>query len=255
VVKALESGKHVFVEKPLCRTTAELASIKQLWAGHGGRVKMSSNLVLRAAPLYLWLKAQIAEGRFGEIYAFDGDYLYGRLHKITEGWRGSVDDYSVIKGGGVHLLDLLVWLTGQRPASVVAMGNGISTRDSKFRYDDYISATLQCPSGLVARITANFGSVHRHQHVVKVYGTSATFIYDDAGARLHESRDPQTASREIEMNPLPASKGALIEGFVDSIERNVDITSDTESHFDVISISAACDEALTSRTLTEVHYV
>jgi predicted dehydrogenase len=67
--------------------------------------------VLRAAPLYLWLQQEVKRGSFGEIYAFNGDYLYGRLHKITMGWRKEVSNYSVMLGGGIHLVDLMVWLT------------------------------------------------------------------------------------------------------------------------------------------------
>ena len=69
-----------------------------------------------------------------------------------------------MEGGGVHLLDLLLWITGERPTSVTAMGNRICTRGTAFRYDDYVAATLQAPSGLVSRVTANFGCVHRHHH-------------------------------------------------------------------------------------------
>src|SRR5262249_61070114 len=56
VVAALNAGKHVFVEKPVCRTTEELHTVKQAWARHRGKLKLTSNLVLRAAPIYQWLK-------------------------------------------------------------------------------------------------------------------------------------------------------------------------------------------------------
>ena len=253
VVKALDSGKHVFVEKPLCRTLEELTGIKQALSRNQGRVKLVSNLILRAAPVYVWLKEQIAAGEFGEIYAFDGDYLYGRLHKITDGWRNEVVDYSVMEGGGIHLIDLMIWLTGQRPVSVFAAGNRISTRDTKFRYDDYVSANIQCSSGMIARITANFGCVHRHQHVVRVFGTRATFIYDDAGPRVHESRDPENAPRPVLLPALAPSKGELIGPFVDAILEDREI--DTQSHFDVISIASACDDSLRAGALSEVRYV
>ena len=50
---------------------------------------LACNLVLRAAPLYVGgSKRPSARGELGEIYAMDGDYLYGRLPKITDGWRG-----------------------------------------------------------------------------------------------------------------------------------------------------------------------
>ena len=52
VAAALGAGKHVFVEKPLCRTLEELAEVRRLWSAAGGRLKLGSNLVLRAAPLY-----------------------------------------------------------------------------------------------------------------------------------------------------------------------------------------------------------
>ena len=87
VLQALEAGKHVFVEKPLCTKKQELKMIKHLWQKHDGKLKLFSNLVLRTAPLYRWLRSQIEEGQFGKLYSFDGEYLYGRIYKITQEWR------------------------------------------------------------------------------------------------------------------------------------------------------------------------
>ena len=98
-VAALEAGKHVFVEKPVCRTADEVRSLSRALDDHPGLV-LGSNLVLRAAPLYRFAREQASAGAFGTLYAFDGDYLYGRLHKITDGWRGDIADYSVMLGGG-----------------------------------------------------------------------------------------------------------------------------------------------------------
>ena len=82
VMAALSADKHVFVEKPLCRSVAELRAVRSAWT-HTQNCHLRSNFVLRAAPLYTWLRSFIAERRLGVIYAFDGDYLYGRLRKIT----------------------------------------------------------------------------------------------------------------------------------------------------------------------------
>ncbi|NJO20627.1 MAG: Gfo/Idh/MocA family oxidoreductase, partial [Spirulinaceae cyanobacterium RM2_2_10] len=204
----LESGKHVFVEKPLCCSREELERLKQV-CQRCPDLKLESNLVLRSAPLYRWLKAQIEAGLFGEIYAFDGDYLYGRLHKITQGWRKDVEHYSVMLGGGIHLIDLMLWLLGDRPRQVSALGNRLCSEGTAFRYCDFVSAQFQFASGAVGRITANFGCIHRHQHVLRVFGTAASFIYDDAGARLHLTRDPALKAAPVALDPLPASKGEL----------------------------------------------
>jgi predicted dehydrogenase len=252
---ALRAGKHVFVEKPLCGSRDELKKLKAAWAAQGGRLKLSSNLVLRAAPLYREARRMAKEGAFGELYAIDGEYLYGRLHKITEGWRKAVDHYSVMVGGGIHLADLLLWLTGQRPNRVTASGNRICTRDTEFRYPDYVAATLDFPSGLVGRLTANFGCVHRHQHVVRMFGTKATLLVDDAGPRLHESRDPARPSRRLDAAALPATKGDLIPDFVEAVVRDADLGRDTQAFFDGLSLCLACDEALKHQTGVTIEYV
>src|SRR6185312_15632456 len=136
VLAAFAAGKHVFCEKPLCRTPAELAQI----VAARGQLHLQCNLILRAAPLYRWLRDAIRAGELGDVYAFDGDYLYGRLHKITDGWRKGVEDYSVIQGGGVHLIDLMMWLLDEAPRRVTAAGNRIATRDTEFRYLDFAAA-------------------------------------------------------------------------------------------------------------------
>jgi len=255
VVAALRAGKHVFVEKPLCQTEAELQQIQRAWAEAGGRLKLASNLVLRAAPLYQWLRAKIQAGDFGQIYAFDGEYLYGRLHKLTDGWRRDVEHYSVMHGGGIHLIDLMLWLLGERPTTATAFGNRLATADTKFRYEDFVAASLQMPSGLAARIVANFGCVQRHQHVVRIYGTRATFLYDDAGPRLHLTRDPAVAASMITLAPLPPSKGALIPAFVAAVQNDTALDAETQSFLDGLTISAACDRALHSRQLEQITYL
>jgi predicted dehydrogenase len=254
VVKALDAGKHVFVEKPLCQTAEELTAIRSAWLRHGGRLKLASNLVLRGVPVYGWLKNKIAAGDMGEVYAADGEYLFGRLEKITHGWRKDVDDYSVMAGGGIHLIDLLVWLTGQRPEAVTAAGNRICARGTAFRHDDFVAATLRYPSGMVGRVCANFGCVHRHQHLLRIFGTAATFLYDDMGPRWHWTRDPAAAAAPVTLPTLPAAKSCLIGPFVDAVRGGEDRGAETQGHFDTVSIVLACDQALRTGTSTEVCY-
>jgi predicted dehydrogenase len=253
-VDALRAGKHVFVEKPMCRSLAELHEIAEAWRA-AGHPHVASNLPLRGASLYQGLRQAIEAGELGTIYAFDGDYLYGRLHKLTDGWRGDVDDYSVMQGGGVHLVDLMLWLTGERPVSVSAAGNRVCTAGTAFRYDDFVAATFRFESGLIGRITANFGCVHRHQHVVRVFGTAATFIYDDLGPRIHPSRDPSVTAIPVDLSPLPLVKGVLIPPFVAAIAAGDDGRARTRHDFDVISACFAADAAAKADSRVEVEYV
>lgn len=250
---ALAAGKHVFVEKPLCRTLAELRSIKEAWLAAG--THFASNLVLRAAPLYAWLRDEVEAGSFGDLYSLDGDYLYGRLWKITDGWRNAVTDYSVVLGGGIHVADLMLWLAGERPVSVSAHGNRICSEGTQFRYFDFVAATFAFPSGLVGRITANFGSVHPHQHVLRAFGTEATFLADDSGARVYRVRDPGAPPQRLELAALPSSKAALIPAFLDRVQAGEPLPAAAQHDFDVISMCVAAGRAASEGGTIGIEYV
>lgn len=254
VCRSLEAGKHVFVEKPLCLKRNELELVSRRWREKGDRW-IASNLVLRSAPIYVWLREQIRAGHMGKVYAIDGDYLYGRIHKIVDGWRSEVDGYSVMMGGGIHMADLMLWLTGDRPSRVRATGNSICTATSKFRYPDFVNATYLFESGMIGRITANFGCVHRHQHVLRVFGTEATFIYDDQGPRWIDNRDPETPARAIELDPLPAHKWDLIPDLVAGINSGDTPVARVQQEFDLISICLAADESVACDSEIEIEYV
>lgn len=252
-VRGLEAGKHIFVEKPLCRSVDELRALRSVW--ERSRTAVGSNLVLREAPLYAWVAAAARRGELGRIYAFDGDYLYGRIEKVATGWRKDVDQYSVMQGGGIHLIDLMLWITGERPVSAFALGSRIATAETAFRYQDMIAASYRFTSGLVGRVTANFGCVHPHQHVVRVFGTAATFLHDDRGPRLRTSRDPTDAGQPLHLAAEPARKGALLSRFVDAILRGRYSEADLRRELDVVSVAVAADEAVRSGSEVAVTYV
>lgn len=262
VMLALRRGKHLFVEKPLCRSLDELRAMKGAWQ-FAGKPALESNLMSRASPLYNWLATFVKRGGVGEIYAIDAEYWYGRLHKITHGWRRLVPDYSVMQGGAVHLLDVVFMLTDERPTSCVAYGNRICSEGTEFKYDDYRTAIYTFPSSMLLRLTANFGCVHRHQHILRVFGTRATFLLDDAGARVHTTRDNITSGLPEGLNPAlpidlpyrPVSKGDLIAPFLELIRSGGDTGSLAQRNFDVMSAVLACDEAVKAGVEVPVEYV
>lgn len=245
VKHALEADKHVFVEKPLCQHESQA---RELWALLRERPELvlSSNLLLRVSPRFELVKRWIDDGRFGRIYYLEGEYDYGRLWKLTEGWRGDLDVYSVTLGGTVHIVDLLLWMTGDRVERVTARGNRIVTEGSKFRFDDLVVATLELQSGVIAKVGANFGCVHPHYHDVKVFGSKATFV-NGLGDGVLWTDDGKGPVPERVPAPYPGvRKGDLIGSFISAATRGRPPIVVAEEVFEVMAVCFAIDRAAAS---------
>lgn len=254
IVRAIANDKHVFVEKPLCLTEGQATHIRQL-LGAQPSVKLSSNLILRQCPRFIALKERIEHGDFGELFLLEGHYEYGRLHKITEGWRGAIDFYSVVYGGAIHLIDLMLWLTGDDVVEVAAFGNQIASRGTQFKYNDTVVAALKFAGGVVGKVGVSYGCVRPHFHELKVCGTKATFINGDPHGLLYESRDPNVAPTPV-TQPYPgASKGALIEGFIDAILEDAEPPVGKEDVFRTMSVCLAIEKAAATGTTCPVRCI
>ncbi len=239
---ALAAGKHVFVEKPLCQSRAQADELWAAWREHPG-LRLSSNLPLRMSPRFRQLRDWIAAGRLGDLYYLEGDYDYGRLWKITEGWRGDEEFYSVVQGGAVHMVDLLLWLAGRRVTEVMALGSRKATRDTKFGFDDFALAALTFEDGTVAKVTANFAIVHPHFHALKICGTDGTFINRRDDAELWVQRGDD-AEPELVDAPYPGiHKGDLLHSFVESIVTGAPAEVTGEDVFDTMAVLFAIEDA------------
>ena len=245
VVRALERGKHVFVEKPLVQTREHAEEVHALLADRA-ELRLSSNLPLRRSPRFRWLKEQLGAGSLGRHYYFEGDYEYGRGWKLTEGWRGQIDYYSVTLGGAVHLVDLLLWLTGDRVTRVTAHGNRIATAGTQYRHDDLVVAVLELESGALAKISANFGCVHAHFHGIKLFGTEGTFVNGLENGTLWHRRGREALAEPV-TEPYPGmEKGDLIRSFVGAILGEGEPEVSEREVFDTLAVCFAIDAAVAS---------
>lgn len=242
VMAALAAGKHVFVEKPLCLFEHELVDIRRALVA-SPKSRLSSNLILRKSPRFARLREQVRAGKLGTPYYAEADYNYGRLNKIIDGWRGHASYYSVVHGGAIHMLDLLFWIFGERPVAVAAFGNSVATRGTGFRFKDCVTALLKFPSGLTAKVTANFGCVFPHHHNLSIYGTDATFVHDHQGARFYTSRDPAVAPQIVEDAYAGAAKGDMLPSFVAAILGEGEPEVSVDDVLDTMAVSLAIEKA------------
>jgi predicted dehydrogenase len=255
-VKALENQKHVFVEKPPCLFREEAVTIKELLKKNSF-LMLSSNLNLRTCPRFRNLRALIRSGEMGEVFYFEGDYLWGRIKKLTNGWRGKMPFYSLVYGAAVHIIDLLIWLVGKEPVEVKGYGNQIATRGSGFGYTDFAVLLLRFDDGTLAKISANGGCVHPHFHKVTVYGTKQTFLHELRGGQLISSCEPHAQAKALSDDYPGKEKGMVIHSFVDSV-----INDDAEAAivsaddvFNVMSVCFAAEESIHSNKTVLIDYI
>ena len=254
IVRAIEQGKHVFVEKPLVLFERELRHVRALTRQHPG-VRLSSNLVLRRCPRFLQLRQMIRQGDFGELYHLEGDYNYGRIHKILSGWRGRLDFYSVFLGGAVHIVDLLMWLSGCRITKVASFGTNIATKQTSFRFNDMVVALFTFDNGMTGKVAANFACVYPHFHKLSVYGTKATFENDITAARVYVSREEGVAPTGLDAAYPGVGKGDLIKSFIDSIITGAEAEVTPDDVFDTMSVCLAVEKAMETGEVVDVEYI
>lgn len=251
---AIEQGKHIYVEKPLCLDPEEAREIRKLLNANP-HVRFSSNHVLRVSSRFQELKQRVQSGEFGEIYYLEGDYQYGRLHKITSSWRGEIPFYSVVHGGAIHVIDLLLWLTEDEVMEVSAYGNQIASRDTRFRFNDMVVAILKMKSGAVAKISANFGCQRPHFHAVEVYGTKKAFLNRPASAEIWESTEKGAEPVEMETPYRDYQKPDLICRFIDWIRGKGEPLVTPDDVFRTMATCFAVEEAATVGRPVSVQFI
>lgn len=242
VIRALDRGKHVFCEKPLCVNEAELAAIRAA-RGRNPGIRLSTNTILRMSPRFRDLRERICRGELGRLYYLEADYNYGRLSKLKEGWRGNILDYSVMLGGGIHMVDLVLWLSSRRVVEVSAAGNKICSAGYGFTTPDMVVSILRFDDGTLAKVSANFGCVYPHFHKLEVYGTEATFVNDQGAASLYNSRDRDMRPEQIETAYPGIEKGDLIPSFIDAIRSNGPAEVEEDAVFSAMEVCLAIDRS------------
>jgi predicted dehydrogenase len=252
IINCLLNDKHIFVEKPICLNASEYKKIKEI-IEKKPQLKLSSNFVLRNSPQFVKLNKLIKRNCFGKIFYINSEYNYGRIHKLSE-WRGSIPYYSVMHGGGLHLIDLVLFLTNKRAVAVVASGNKIATSNIHFRHDDCVSAIIKYEDNSIMSISSNFGCVTPHHHTISVYGTKMSFIQKYKDAKIFTSRDKNTNIEKMSTKYKNKDKSKILDSFVNSILFNKNALVTKKQTLESIAISIAINKSLKSKKWEKIEY-
>ena len=117
-VSALEAGLHVICEKPFVADVAEAERVLAAAAAAGRQVAV--NHEFREMPIYRALREQIGAADVGRL-VFCQIWQLMDLAPWDEpvAWRAAMPNRTLFEGG-VHLVDLLTLLFGEKPTAVYA---------------------------------------------------------------------------------------------------------------------------------------
>jgi len=164
--KALDAGKHVMVEKPLCTTSAEAEELVELAASKKLTLMVGHTFEYNAAVHKL--RALVEDGTLGELYYIYSQRLnLGRVRSdINTMWNLAPHDVSII----LHCLR-------REPVRVSAKGL-IQLQPG---IEDVVFMVLEFEGGIIAHIHNSWLDPNKIRRMTLV-GSSKMVVYDDVSA-------------------------------------------------------------------------
>jgi len=161
--RALEAGKHAFVEKPLALTAEDAREVAAL-AEAGDRILMVDHLLVYH-PAVQKMKALVEEGALGEVF-----YLYGNRQNL-----GIVrPDENALWSLGPHDISVMLWLVGERPVEVGARGESYLQPG----VEDVVFGWMRFPSGVMGHLHLSWLDPHKMRRMT-VIGSEKMAVFDD----------------------------------------------------------------------------
>ena len=162
---ALRAGRDVFVEKPLCLSGDQAASLCAL-AEQGGRILMVGHLLLYH-PAVERLKGLIDDGELGDVlYVYAQRLNLGVVRRDENAWWSLAP----------HDISVANYLFGASPEAVSATGS--SYLQSERGIEDVVFATLHYPGGRMAHVHVSWLDPHKKRKLT-VVGDRKMAVFDD----------------------------------------------------------------------------
>ena len=162
-LQTLQSGRHVFVEKPLAMSVSEVDTLAALAAKQ--RLTLMVGHTFLYNPAVLFLKQLIDSGELGRIY-----YLYAQ--RLNLGVVRS--DVNALWNLAPHDVSIFNFLLGSAPTAVVAHGTDYLQKG----IEDVVFAHLEYPGQVRASLHVSWLDPNKVRKVTLV-GSRKMVVYDD----------------------------------------------------------------------------
>jgi UDP-2-acetamido-3-amino-2,3-dideoxy-glucuronate N-acetyltransferase len=240
--RALESGKDVFVEKPLALSAREGSELVDL-AARNRRILMVGH-ILQYHPAVRKLKALIDSGSLGRI-----DYVYS--NRLNMGKIRTEEN--ILWSFAPHDISVLLGLLGEEPESVTCDGGSYLSQ----RVADVTVSQFTFASGVRAHIFVSWLHPFKEQRLV-VVGSEKMAVFDDTASHKlvlyphrveWKERVPTALKADAEPVAIEATEPLRNEcrHFLDCLVSRRSPLTDGREGLRVLRVLNACQEALEGR--------
>ncbi|MCE7008477.1 Gfo/Idh/MocA family oxidoreductase [Kibdelosporangium philippinense] len=191
-VRAASQGKHVVVEKPLCLTTEEFASLESAASTHG--VHVVEAIPTAGHPWQAAVREIVSAGEFGALQ---------RIHTRIQFLPPTAGSYRTRPelGGGIFFDSASYWL--QAVQSTIGLDGAIGTGESAFDgpngTDTAFQAELNWKDGREATLDCSIGG----KHIAEV-----EFLFTTASVRVRNLLRPVAAPLPLNLS-IKGSKNEI----------------------------------------------
>ena len=245
--RAIEAGKHVFVEKPLALTVIEAEQLCAL-AEHRNRRLMVGHL-LQYHPAFIKLRELVREGALGRLEYISSTRL--NLGKVRR-------EEDILWSFAPHDLSMILSLVGQEPSEVTAQGGYYLHKTIA----DVTTTLLAFPGGEQAHVFVSWLHPFKEQKLV-VIGDRAMAVFDDGQPWSRklllyphriEWRETLPVPHKAEADPVPLEEGEPLNlecrHFLDCIAGGKRPRTDGREGLRVLRVLTRASEALKKGAVT-----
>jgi myo-inositol 2-dehydrogenase / D-chiro-inositol 1-dehydrogenase len=181
LLKAIELGKPVLVEKPLALTLAEADKVLQTIERRGADVRVGYSR--RYKDRYLIAKEQIVQGRLGRLIGGAARVFNSRSQALAMLRRNS--HATPVVDALTYYVDLMNWLLGGKHlAEVYARGQTGVLEGAGYDVTDLSYAVFTYDDGTIVNLAVSYALPEKypalgHAARVEVLGTEGVMILDD----------------------------------------------------------------------------
>jgi 1,5-anhydro-D-fructose reductase (1,5-anhydro-D-mannitol-forming) len=191
VLAAARGGKHILCEKPFAMSAAHARDMVEACQAAGVILRIAHQIRLDAAIGRA--RDIVVSGRLGRLAAISLERASGLA--VRTPWREDASQSGVIFDVGVHLLDLIQWVSGQRFAEV----SGFTHPDRRESLPDdtvTVLGRLEGDCHAVARATREVASAENNLIVEGSLGTLITSSLRFASEHVVRVRDADGETEE-----------------------------------------------------------